>query len=48
MTKSKGRVGSSFDDFLKKEGLYEEVTAGAIKKLLALRLRQAKKKSRPS
>jgi hypothetical protein len=27
MTKKKARIGSSFDDFLKQEGLYEEVTA---------------------
>jgi antitoxin HicB len=32
MTKKKGRIGSSFDDFLKDEGLYEEVTARAIKR----------------
>ena len=25
--KKKGRIGSSFDDFLKQEGIYEEVTA---------------------
>lgn len=25
----KGRVGASFDDFLKEEGIYEEVTARA-------------------
>lgn len=30
-----GRVGSSFDSFLKEEGIYEEVTAGAIKRGLA-------------
>src|SRR5262249_11309854 len=29
--KKKGRIGSSFDDFLKEEGIYEEVTARAIK-----------------
>jgi hypothetical protein len=29
--KKKGRIGSSFDDFLKQEGIYEEVTARAIK-----------------
>jgi antitoxin HicB len=37
-TKKKGRVGSSFDDFLKQEGLYEEVTARAIKRVLARQL----------
>ena len=32
--KKKGRVGSSFDDFLKDDGIYEEVTARAIKRVL--------------
>jgi antitoxin HicB len=36
----KGRVGSSFDDFLKEEGIYEEVTARAIKRVVARQLRQ--------
>ena len=33
--KEKGRIGSSFDDFLKQEGIYEEVTARAIKRVIA-------------
>jgi DNA-binding Xre family transcriptional regulator len=37
-TKKKGRVGSSFDDYLKSDGLYEEVTAGAIKRVIARQL----------
>lgn len=37
MTK-KGHIGSSFDDFLKDEGIYEEVTARAIKRVLARQL----------
>lgn len=36
--KKKGRIGSSFDDFLKEEGVYEEVTVGAIKRVLARQL----------
>jgi antitoxin HicB len=36
--KKKGRIGSSFDDFLKEEGIYEEVTARAIKRVLARQL----------
>jgi antitoxin HicB len=32
------RIGSSFDDFLKEEGIYEEVTARAIKRVLARQL----------
>lgn len=38
MKKRKGRVGSSFDDFLKDDGLYEEVTARAIKRVIARQL----------
>ncbi len=34
----KGHIGSSFDDFLKDEGIYEEVTARAIKRVLARQL----------
>jgi antitoxin HicB len=34
----KGRIGSSFDDFLKEDGLYEEVTARAIKRVIARQL----------
>ena len=37
MTK-KGRIGSSFDEFLKQEGIYEEVTARAIKRVIARQL----------
>jgi DNA-binding phage protein len=36
--KKKGRIGSSFDDFLKDEGMYEEVTARAIKRVIARQL----------
>lgn len=38
MKKKKGRVGSSFDDFLKEEGIYEEVTAAAIKRVIVRQL----------
>jgi antitoxin HicB len=38
MKKKKGRIGSSFDDFLKEEGIYEEVTAHAIKHVIAHQL----------
>lgn len=34
----KGRIGSSFDDFLKEEGIYEEVTARAIKRVITRQL----------
>ncbi len=43
MTAKKGRVGSDFDDFLKSEGLYEEVTAGAIKRVLTQQISEAMK-----
>ena len=36
--RKKGRIGSAFDDFLKKEGLHEEVTARAIKRVIARQL----------
>ncbi|MFI4988565.1 MAG: helix-turn-helix domain-containing protein [Alphaproteobacteria bacterium] len=36
--KKKGRIGSSLDDFLKSEGIYEEVTARAIKRVIARQL----------
>ena len=36
--KRKGRIGSSFDDFLKEDGSYEEVTAKAIKRVIARQL----------
>ncbi len=34
----KGRVGSSFDSFLREEGIYEDVTAAAIKRVIARQL----------
>ncbi len=36
--KRKARIGSSLDDFLKEEGIYEEVTARAIKRVIARQL----------
>jgi antitoxin HicB len=36
--KKKGRIGSSFDNFLKEEGIYAEVTARAIKRVIARQL----------
>ena len=41
MATKKGRIGSSFDSFLKEEGIYEDVTAGAIKRVLASQIMQA-------
>jgi antitoxin HicB len=36
--KKNGRMGSSFDGFLREEGIYEEVTARAIKRVIARQL----------
>ena len=34
-------IGSSFDDFLKDEGVYEETTAQSIKRVLAWQIQEA-------
>jgi antitoxin HicB len=34
----KGRIGSSFDDYLKEAGIYEDVTGRAIKRVIARQL----------
>jgi hypothetical protein len=39
--KKKGRIGSSFDSFLKEEGLHEEASAVAVKRVLAWELERA-------
>ena len=39
--KKKPHIGSSFSDFLKEEGIYEEVTTHAIKRVLAWQIEQA-------
>lgn len=36
--KKEGRIGSALDDFLKEDGIYEGVTARAIKRVLARQL----------
>lgn len=41
MTKSRGRIGSSFEDFLREEDTLEETTAIAVKRVLAWQLGQA-------
>lgn len=43
MKKNK-HIGSSLDDLLKEEGIFEEVEAGAIKKVIAWELTQAMEK----
>jgi predicted XRE-type DNA-binding protein len=37
-------VGSTFDDFLEEEGIKEDVSNGAIKKIIALQLQETLKK----
>lgn len=41
----KGKMGSSFDDFLKEQGSYEETTEQAVKRVLAYQLEIAMKES---
>jgi len=41
MNKKNGRIGSSFGDFLKDEGTYDETTSIAVKRVLAWQLEQA-------
>ena len=38
MKDAKGRIGSSHDDWLREEGIYEEVTGRAIKRVIARQL----------
>jgi antitoxin HicB len=38
MKRKNPRIGESFDSFLRDEGIYEEVTATAIKRTLALQI----------
>jgi antitoxin HicB len=40
---SNPHFGSSFDDWLKEQGLYEEVTTHAVKRVLAWQIEQAMK-----
>ena len=48
MKKIKQRIhlGSDFDDFLREEGILEEVEAGAIKKIIALQIEAEMKKKK--
>jgi len=45
---SKMHMGSSIDDFLKKEGIFEEAQAQAIKEVVAWQLAKAMKKKKIS
>lgn len=44
MSKRKGSIGSSFDQFLKEQGTREETHATAVKRVLAWQLEQAMEK----
>jgi DNA-binding Xre family transcriptional regulator len=44
----KSNVGSSFDSWLREEGIYEEVTATALKRVLARQLAAAMKEKQLS
>jgi hypothetical protein len=44
--KKKGRVGSSFDDFLAEQGILEECEEQAVKQILADQIRAAMEKDR--
>lgn len=48
MNSKKGRIGSSFDEFLKEQGSYEETQAIAIKRVLAWQFEQAMEKAQMS
>jgi DNA-binding Xre family transcriptional regulator len=43
-SRKRGRIGSSFDDYLRAEGTYEETQAVAIKRVIAWALAQAMEK----
>ena len=45
---NKKHVGSDFDDFLKEEGIYEEVQAVAIKRVIANQIAEEMKKKKLS
>ncbi len=44
----RGNRGSPFDDWLREEGIYEEVTAAAIKRVLARQIEHAMKEEQLS
>ncbi len=45
---SKKHMGSSIDDFLKEEGIFEETRAQAVKEVVAWQLAEAMKKQKIS
>ncbi len=47
MKKKKGRIGSSFDEYLKEEGIYEDVTARVIARQLDALMRDQGQTNQP-
>jgi hypothetical protein len=43
-----GTIGSSFDDFLKEEGIYEAVTARAKERVLARQRERSMSRDKPT
>ncbi|WP_419943157.1 helix-turn-helix domain-containing protein [Candidatus Palauibacter sp.] len=41
MVEERGRVGSSFEDYLREQGTLEATTAAAVKRVIAWQLREA-------
>jgi len=48
VSKTKGRIGSSFESYLQEQGTLEETTAIAVKRVLAWQLEQAMEKKQLS
>jgi len=48
MSTRKGRIGSSFEDYLRDQGTLEDTTGVAVKRVLAWQLEQAMKKEKLS
>lgn len=46
--RNKSRLGGTFDDFLKEEGIYEEVKERAEKEILSWKLQEAMKEKKMS
>jgi len=42
----KGKVGALFEDFLKEQGIYEETTEQAVKRVLAFQIAQVMKEQK--
>ena len=45
MTRQNKHIGSSFDDFLQEEGLFEESQATAVKRVIAYQITKAMERS---